>query len=390
MKTNRTGYISLIIVLLIMLYFTSMPFLAYMIVVLILMAAIMGLLLLIDSVCIHAGLTVKNSGQLGREIPYTLSIGSRGGLLVTRGVLVELEIYNKMFDSTTYKTIMFELKNGKKDCTVNMLAGQCGELEFRCQSIHVIDMLGLFRLRTRPFKDTNTIIYPQSLNLNVTLSDMIRGESVTEGSVQNRKGNDRSEIYDIREYQTGDDVRSIHWKLSEKTDKLIVRESSEPSHYDVVIIPDFAHYNGEIPVTVTELNKAIALTVAISEQLMQKGAHFCVMIPTQDGLSEIDISSVRDYERMLMQAMCYKILEKSGSGLEYFLMEHKEQNYTRMVIVSAGRYSQSLAGLENRMGVTIINAVQDRDRLVTDSHDNFEIIEIPADSSAEEKYHIVC
>lgn len=390
MKANRTGYISLIIVLFIMLYFTSMPFLAYSIAVLVLMAVITGILLVIDSASIHAGLTIKGSGQLGREIPYTLSIGSRSGLLVTRSVLVELEIYNKMFDSTTHKTVMFELKNGKNDCTVNLLAGQCGQMDFRCQSIHIIDMLGLFRFRTRPFKDTGIIIYPQSLNMDVTLSDMIRGESVTEGSIQNRKGNDRSEIYDIREYQDGDDVRSIHWKLSEKTDKLIVRESSEPSHYDVVVIPDFAHYNCDREVSVNELNTAIAVTVAISEQLMQKGAHFCVMIPTQNGLSEIDISSLKDYERMLTQAMCYRILEKAGSGLEYFLMGHKEQEYTRMVIVSADRYSQSLAGLENRMGVTIINVVQDREELVTDSHDNFEIIEIPANNSKEEKYHIVC
>lgn len=390
MKSNRIGYILLMVVLAVMLYFFAMPFLAYFIVLLIAIAGVMGLLLVYDSFNIHAGLMVKRNGQLGRELPYTLSIGSRHGLLVTRSVLVELEIYNNMFGSTTYKTLMFELKNGKNDCVINLLAEQCGEISFKCRSIYIMDMLRLFRIKIKPFKDCSTIVYPKQLNVSVVLSDMIKGETLTEGNMQNRKGNDRSEIYDIREYQSGDDVRSIHWKLSGKTDKLIVRESSEPSHYDVVVIPDFAHYNGSEQVDIDELNTAVAMTVAVAEQLMQKGAHFCVMIPTENGLSEIEVANIRDYERMLAQAMCYKILDKAGTGLEYFLMEHKERYFTRMVIISAGRYRQNLSGLENQMGITIINAVRDRKKMFIDSHDSFEVVEIPADADESNKFHIIC
>ncbi len=390
MKANRIGYILLIVLLMLMLFFFGRPFLAYSIVVLVIIAGIMGLMLLCDSFNIHAGLTVRRSGQFGKKLPYTLSIGSRHGLLVTRSVLVELEIYNKMFDSTTYKTLLFELNDGKNDCVINLMAGQCGEVNFKCRSIYIMDMLKLFRIKTKPFKDCSTIIYPKHLDVNVDLSDMIRGETLTEGSMQNRKGNDRSEIFDTREYQTGDDVRSIHWKLSEKTGKLIVRESSEPSHYDVVLIPDFAHYNGDEKVNIDELNTAVAMTVAVAEQLMQKGAHFCVMIPTQNGLSEIEIASINDYERMMAQAMCYRILDKAGTGLEYFLMEHKEKYFTRMVIVSAGRYRQNLAGLENHMGITIINTVKDRQEMFIDSHEGFEIVEIPAEAEETDKFHIIC
>ncbi len=36
-----------------------------------------------------------------------------------------------------------------------------------------------------------------------------------------------SEIYDIREYQIGDPLRSIHWKMSAKKDALLVKEPLE-------------------------------------------------------------------------------------------------------------------------------------------------------------------
>lgn len=37
-----------------------------------------------------------------------------------------------------------------------------------------------------------------------------------------------SEQYEIREYRPGDILRSVHWKLSAKTDELLVREAVEP------------------------------------------------------------------------------------------------------------------------------------------------------------------
>lgn len=57
------------------------------------------------------------------------------------------------------------------------------------------------------------------------------------GLTRSRKGTDASEMFDIRSYVPGDDIRSIHWKLSGKTDELIVRQASDRTHYDLVIRP---------------------------------------------------------------------------------------------------------------------------------------------------------
>ena len=53
------------------------------------------------------------------------------------------------------------------------------------------------------------------------------------------KENDQSEMYDVREYIPGDDIRSVHWKLSSKVDQLLLRQASDPTHYHVVLLPDF-------------------------------------------------------------------------------------------------------------------------------------------------------
>lgn len=51
-------------------------------------------------------------------------------------------------------------------------------------------------------------------------------------------GTDISEIYGIREYQPGDPIRTIHWKLSEKLDKTMVRELGLPTGNDTLLIFD--------------------------------------------------------------------------------------------------------------------------------------------------------
>lgn len=43
-----------------------------------------------------------------------------------------------------------------------------------------------------------------------------------------RGGDDPSEVFQIRNYQPGDKIRSIHWKLSAKEDELMIREQSHP------------------------------------------------------------------------------------------------------------------------------------------------------------------
>lgn len=43
-----------------------------------------------------------------------------------------------------------------------------------------------------------------------------------------RPGEDASEIFDVREYQQGDSLNRIHWKLSAKEDILVVKEFSMP------------------------------------------------------------------------------------------------------------------------------------------------------------------
>ena len=223
----------------------------------------------------------------------------------------------------------------------------------------------------------------------VEMSRATIGAPRDEGRMQNRKGNDPSEMFDIREYVPGDDIRSIHWKLSGKTDQLILRESSEPSHYNMVLLPDFGRKTGEVQVSVEEINTAVAFGTAIGEQLFRLGCAFCMAVPVEHGLHLCEVRDRRNFRQMMMQWLGNPIPEQSGQALQYFITEHMEQQFTRLLILSAGAYQQNLNALSGQIGSTVVCARKDLQTLVTSVNGNCEIIEIPVEKS-EERYRITC
>lgn len=71
-------------------------------------------------------------------------------------------------------------------------------------------------------------------------------------------------------------------------------------------------------------------------------------------------------------------------------MEHLEQYFSRVIIVTAGKYNQSLQGLESRISVTVVHAVESGHYAVTDLNESGRVIEIPCEKDRKEAYHILC
>ena len=68
-----------------------------------------------------------------------------------------------------------------------------------------------------------------------------------------KPGGGFSEIHDLREYRPGDSLHEIHWKLSAKTDKLIVREAEEPDRGLIVLSFDFSGSRTQLDSTLRQL-----------------------------------------------------------------------------------------------------------------------------------------
>ncbi|MBQ6796819.1 MAG: DUF58 domain-containing protein [Clostridia bacterium] len=113
----------------------------------------------------------------------------------------------------------------------------CGILTCTAQNIGIYDHLGLFRIPMKTTVSTTAVIAPIPTAPR-PLPDISNFSAV---SYRPKYGGGFSEIYELRDYRAGDSLRDIHWKLSVKSDNLIIREAQIPDRELAVVTIDIMH-----------------------------------------------------------------------------------------------------------------------------------------------------
>ncbi|MBQ9166989.1 MAG: DUF58 domain-containing protein [Oscillospiraceae bacterium] len=111
----------------------------------------------------------------------------------------------------------------------------CGCIECRAANAWCYDIFGILPVRI-PCKAKKRIVvmpdtFPVELETVLTRSNQ---EDCTEYA-PDKKGADRTETLQIRDYTPGDPLQQIHWKLSSKLDRLIVRDPAQPVDRELMV-----------------------------------------------------------------------------------------------------------------------------------------------------------
>lgn len=150
------------------------------------------------------------------------------------------------FDGVKYRVTVKNNLSGEK--STKWLSGGsdflysvnlCGNYEFELVRIKLYDFSRLFYVTKRVKKYANVEVMPQIDEIPVRITDRVRnffGDSDIYDDL--RPGYDPSELFDVREFQNGDRLQSVHWKLSARTDELMVKENSLPKACAVAIVAD--------------------------------------------------------------------------------------------------------------------------------------------------------
>lgn len=121
-----------------------------------------------------------------------------------------------------------------------MTVEQAGFYEIGLDRLRIYDMTGLFYLsctgKVRREKAALTVL-PRICPVGIRLSEAVihfAGEAEVYDTLHS--GEDASEVHNLRPYQKGDKLQNIHWKISAKSQELMVRENSRPKGCPVVLL----------------------------------------------------------------------------------------------------------------------------------------------------------
>lgn len=131
-----------------------------------------------------------------------------------------------------------------ENCYQTVMSPQyAGNYRIEIEKLRIYDLTGLFYMNKRVGKSASFQVLPEVESIVVRITERTRnffGDADVYDDF--RPGNDRSQIFDVREFRDGDKIQSIHWKLSAKSQELVVREDSLPLACPVVLILEGGGY----------------------------------------------------------------------------------------------------------------------------------------------------
>lgn len=180
----------------------------------------------------------------------------------------------------------------------------CGQIICKDAGLYVYDFLGMFRIRLRSIPEKKILIYPKK----AVMEPPKELERFLARAWQPKHGGGFSENHELRLYRPGDGLNQVHWKLSAKTGKLIIREPMVPRHGRILLTMDL---NG-IP---AHLDRKLGQLLWMGEHLLTLGLEYEIHVLTGDGVRMLPIRCEDDLARAAAELLCCTPAE-SGSILD--------------------------------------------------------------------------
>lgn len=123
----------------------------------------------------------------------------------------------------------------------------CGRVHMELLYMDAVDLFGLTRRRLRPAARREATLLPATFPMAVGTSPDAFSFAEGDETAAGRPGQDYTEPLWLRDYQPGDSLRSIHWKLTGKLDRMVVRQPSLPVKNALLVLFEHSGPEGEGP-----------------------------------------------------------------------------------------------------------------------------------------------
>lgn len=207
--------------------------------------------------------------RVGESVPVTLFLESRCPLFFPQAV-AELRVRHAFGKKPETLHLKFPVqpKNITR-LTFYLHADYCGIVEARLVRLHVYDLFRLCHTSIRCTSESiSLLVLPEAvfLPLHNAAAPVDHPDSER---FAGKPGDDPSEIFAIREYQPGDQVSRMHWKLSSRSEEMLVKDFSAPIRKNILL------YLECLPGTpIQVLEKMLGLLYSMAYQLIE-GGHLC-------------------------------------------------------------------------------------------------------------------
>lgn len=199
-----------------------------------------------------------------------------------------------------------------------------GLVHCRVRSYQVGDPFGWFRLSRHDRREGRIAVLPKEYPCFVTFEEKEEQPGEEEVYMTHLRGENPEEVFQVREYQAGDRIRNIHWKLSARAEEWIVRDFVHPGQCRLALLADLAMPQGQKTEGLNEV-LAVLLSLGLAILRMQETFWLVWRDEDRDGLQRIFVENEEGFYEGILQMYQAKLVSESTAIEDLYRQLYEEE-----------------------------------------------------------------
>ncbi|WBV55711.1 DUF58 domain-containing protein [Chryseobacterium daecheongense] len=204
----------------------------------------------------------------GDENPIKIDIKNNYGFKINTKIIDEIPFQFQKRDFLIRK----EIDPGRNAFFQYILEPkERGEYNFGSLNVYTSSPIGFVSKRYRFQKNANLAAYPSFIHLRKYELMALQSEFLLGGIKKIRKLGHTMEFEQIKDYVPGDDIRTINWKATSKTNRLMVNQFQDEKSQRIFMLIDTGRTMKMPFKELSLLDYSINATMALSHIILKKG-----------------------------------------------------------------------------------------------------------------------
>lgn len=235
---------------------------------------ILLLLTIIDAIVLF---TNKSAIILERVLPEKFSNGDENEIILILKNNYNFQTYLSIIDELPYqfqkRDFMLQVslsEKSEKTIKYHLIPTERGEYFFGNCNVYASSPLKLVKRKFVLADEIMIKCFPSFLRLKEFELKSLSSNTLNYGSKKNRRIGHSLEFEQIKDYVTGDDIRTLNWKATAKRNQLMINQYVEEKSQSVYSIIDKGRAMQLVFEEFTLLDYAVNATLALSNMILKK------------------------------------------------------------------------------------------------------------------------
>lgn len=297
---------------------------------------------------------------VGSEAKPVIITVENKSFLPMGGLELELEYENHMFGDRYEEKVSLCGSGRKQVFELPVSIKRCGRSEIIIKNVYCYDILSIMKSRVDYHWRKRYTVYPKLPDIQLYAQKLLAAEFGGQNYDRTRSGNDNSEVFQVRDYEAGDNLSAAHWKLSAKTGDIVIREWSRPNNFRLILLFDLMSKDiAGNALSFSVQSAVMGITAAVSRELAYQGIGHNVSMINCGPVLDMSIHQSSDSAVLLDDMMSIVIPDNNDSLIEEVLANNMQNTYSKLVYIGPEKNAGILRDFSAYMDVTAIAVAED-------------------------------